>query len=206
MRDSAETLLTRLSEAHRSPAEDADAGIIEARAPDFETLRTGYEDLFASCTIPAMHKGVVAWHRQVLLEFVERLDLPAPSFHPGLKERCFGIAQGRPKAELSLTHPDMMRGILRRDPATHFEQGESGREFHERVTGAIHDIAGRHRGARVLVITHGWVMDVITRHIRHLPYDAVLARRRRNGETLWIKVRPGVAIGASHENRSRAPA
>ena len=67
LRDSAETLLTRLSEAHRSPAEDADAGIIEARAPDFETLRTGYEDLFASCTIPAMHKGVVAWHRQVLL-------------------------------------------------------------------------------------------------------------------------------------------
>ena len=46
-------------------------------------------------------------------------------------------------------------------------------------------------GKRVLVITHGWVMDVITRHIHHQPRSAILNMKRKNGESLWLTVTSG---------------
>lgn len=116
------------------------------------------------------------------------LRLPPPVCHEGLKERNFGVIQGVPKAELSELNPVLLQQILSRNPATDFEQGESMDEFADRVLGAIVDIGGRHRGERVLVICHGWVMDVITRHCARLPRSAILKMKRRNGESLWLEV------------------
>lgn len=128
-----------------------------------------------------------------------QLRLGHPTLHDGLKERNFGVFQGRPKAELAITHPEVMKAIADRDPAGHFEQGESANEFADRVLGAIKDI-GRHApGRRVLVVTHGWVMDVITRHLRHLPRTAVLGHKRKNIETVWLKVSAGSAITAAED-------
>ena len=115
------------------------------------------------------------------------LGLAPPSCHDGLKERNFGVIQGRPKAELSATHPELLREILNRNPACHFEQGESLDDFAARVLGAIADIARHHPGERVLAITHGWVMDVVTRHVRDLPRSAVLDMKRKNGEWFWVE-------------------
>lgn len=118
----------------------------------------------------------------------QRLGLPPPSTHEGLKERNFGLVQGRPKAELAATQPSLYREILRRNPACEFEQGESMDCFADRVIDSLKDIASRHPGTRVLVITHGWVMDVITRHIGHLPRSAVLNMKRKNIECLWLEI------------------
>jgi len=118
----------------------------------------------------------------------ERLGLAVPVRHDGLKERNFGAVQGRPKAELTESHPELMKEILRRNPAAHFEGGESADHFADRVLGGLADIGAHNRGHRVLVITHGWVMDVITRHIRHLPRTEVLNMKRKNIERLWIEV------------------
>lgn len=117
-----------------------------------------------------------------------RLRLGHPAIHDGLKERNFGIFQGRPKAELALTHPEVLRDIVNRDPSRHFEGGETIDEFADRVLGALLDIGHHHGGKRVLVITHGWVMDVVTRHVRHLPRTAVLHLKRKNIEHIWVKV------------------
>lgn len=116
------------------------------------------------------------------------LDLPLPRFHPGLRERCFGAIQGIPKSELAELNPVMLQQILRRNPAAHFEEGESMDEFADRILGSLFDIGSEHPGGKVLVITHGWVMDVITRHIRGLPRSAILNMKRKNGESLWLKV------------------
>jgi 2,3-bisphosphoglycerate-dependent phosphoglycerate mutase len=118
----------------------------------------------------------------------ERLGLPPPATHDGLKERNFGLVQGRPKAELAATQPNLYREILRRNPACEFEQGESMDDFADRVLDSLRDIARQHPGARGLVITHGWVMDVITRHIGHLPRSAVLNMKRKNIECLWLEI------------------
>jgi 2,3-bisphosphoglycerate-dependent phosphoglycerate mutase len=47
--------------------------------------------------------------------------------------------------------------------------GETMREFHARVMDAVHRIAADHRGATVVVVTHGGVLDMIYRTARSLP-------------------------------------
>lgn len=118
------------------------------------------------------------------------LRLPPPVCHDGLRERNFGAIQGIPKAELAELNPVLLQQILKRNPATFFEQGETMDEFADRVLAAVESIAVTHSGERVLVITHGWVMDVITRHIANLPRSAMLNMKRKNGECLWLAVTP----------------
>lgn len=116
------------------------------------------------------------------------LQLAPPVSHEGLKERHFGAIQGIPKTELAELNPVLLQQILKRNPACCFEQGESMDDFASRVLEALMSIAVRHPGQRVLVITHGWVMDVITRHIHDLPRSAILTVKRKNGEFLWLEV------------------
>lgn len=116
------------------------------------------------------------------------LRLPPPICHDGLKERNFGAIQGIPKSELAELNPVLLQQILKRNPAAFFEEGETIDEFANRVLGALTDIGEKHVGERVLVISHGWVMDVITRHINGLPRSAILNLKRKNGESIWLKV------------------
>jgi len=117
----------------------------------------------------------------------QRLHLPPPQCHDGLKERHFGVIQGIPKAELAELNPLLLEQIVKRNPAAVFEQGESMDDCADRLPAAIRDIAGRHAGARILVITHGWAMDVLTRHARDLPRTAILHVKPKNGECLWLE-------------------
>lgn len=122
------------------------------------------------------------------------LGLPAPLRSDGLKERSFGLIQGMTKRDLSILHPGLHADIVRRDPACHFDEGESPDHFADRIIAALHEIAGRHPGERLLVVTHGWVMDVITRHVRQLPRTLVLDMKRKNGESLWLAVTSGSTL------------
>lgn len=114
------------------------------------------------------------------------LQLPLPVCHDGLRERNFGAIQGVPKVELADLNPVLLQQILKRNPAADFEGGETMDEFADRVLAAILDIGARHGGECVLVITHGWVLDVITRQIRGLPRHALLGTKPKNGECLWL--------------------
>jgi len=117
----------------------------------------------------------------------ERLGLPPPVCHGGLKERNFGVIQGIPKAELAELDPVLLEKILKRNPACSFEQGESMDDFATRVLHAVTVIGAGNAGGCVLVITHGWVLDVITRHVRGLPRSAILHVKPKNGECLWTE-------------------
>ncbi|WP_295388882.1 histidine phosphatase family protein [uncultured Thiodictyon sp.] len=123
--------------------------------------------------------------------------LPPPTVSEGLKERHFGRFQGMPKSELLISHPGLHQEIVRRNPACPFEEGESVGHFADRVLAALEEIAHTHAGTRVLIITHGWVMDVITRHLRHLPRTAVLDLKRKNGESIWIASTPDTPLAES---------
>lgn len=122
------------------------------------------------------------------------LRLPEPIAHDGLKERHFGAIQGVPKSELADLNPLLLQQILRRNPAAEFEGGESMDEFAERVLGAFADVGALHRGDRVLVVTHGWVMDVVTRHIEGLARSAILNHKRKNGESVWLRASAQVLV------------
>lgn len=116
------------------------------------------------------------------------LRLAPPAIHPGLKERHFGAIQGIPKPELAELNPVLLQQILKRNPACTFPQGESMNVFADRVLHAVTSIGVQHPGKSVLVITHGWVIDVIVRHVANLPRSTILERKRRNGEFLWLEV------------------
>jgi probable phosphoglycerate mutase len=116
------------------------------------------------------------------------LGLAPPNQHEGLKERHFGAIQGIPKDELAELNPAQLSQILRRNPAAQFVGGESMDEFADRVLGAVSDIARRQLGQRLLVVTHGWVLDILNRHVAGLPRHAVLSEKPRNGESVWVRV------------------
>ena len=123
------------------------------------------------------------------------LGLPPPNLVDGIRERNFGVIQGVPKAELAELNPILLQQILKRNPASDFEDGETMDEFADRVLAAVESIGIANPGQRVLVVTHGWVMDVITRHINHLPRSAMLNIKRKNGESLWLEAGSG-RVGA----------
>lgn len=116
------------------------------------------------------------------------LQIPQPSVNDGLKERNFGAIQGIPKDELAELNPAQLEQILRRNPAAQFVGGESMDEFADRVLGAISSIGKCNLGKRVLLVTHGWVLDVVTRHVSGFPRDAVLPVKPKNGDSVWVKV------------------
>jgi probable phosphoglycerate mutase len=61
-------------------------------------------------------------------------------------------------------------------------------EFVDRVLAAMDDIGACHAGQRVLVVTHGWVMDVVTRHINGHSRSTVLHLKPQNGDCLWVEL------------------
>ncbi|MEO8101363.1 MAG: histidine phosphatase family protein [Betaproteobacteria bacterium] len=90
-------------------------------------------------------------------------------FEPALRERCYGVGEGRTYAELDAMHPEMYSSIRATDPDFTFEGGESRRQFHGRVTDVLRLIAERHAGSRVLVVTHGGVLAVVYRWLNKMP-------------------------------------
>jgi len=122
------------------------------------------------------------------------IRLPQPRLHEGLMERNFGIFQGVPKSELAELNPVELQLILKRNPAGHFEGGETMNEFADRILAALNDIGSHYHGKKVLIISHGWVMDVVTRHVHGLPRSAILNMKRKNGESLWVAVDHGEIV------------
>lgn len=139
---------------------------------------SGFSSIYSSPLIRAMETAEM---------IAASLGLPQPVCHEGLKERYFGAIQGIPKGELAELNPVLFQHISARNPASDFAQGESMDDFASRVLDALMDIARQNAGDLVLVITHGWVMDVVTRHISGLSRSAILHLKRKNGERLWVE-------------------
>lgn len=141
--------------------------------------RTGFNAIWSSPLLRARETAEI---------IAPLIRLPIPKLHAGLMERHFGVFQGIPKAELAELNPVELQLILKRNPDGHFEGGETMDEFADRILATLVDIGAFYQGSKVLVITHGWGMDVITRHISHLPRSAILNMKRKNGESLWVAV------------------
>ncbi|RZL94770.1 MAG: histidine phosphatase family protein [Variovorax sp.] len=82
---------------------------------------------------------------------------------PGLRERAFGLFEGRTYADIDASLPDQARLWRTRNPEFAPEGGESLLTFRERVTGVAARLASRHPGELVLLVAHGGVMDVLYR-------------------------------------------
>ncbi|ARP91542.1 histidine phosphatase family protein [Bordetella genomosp. 9] len=98
----------------------------------------------------------------------ERLGLRVRP-EPGLRERCYGVLEGVTMDRLDIEQPEAAAAWKSREPDRLLDGGETLRQFHNRVVATIDDIAQRHDGGRVLVFTHGGVLDIVWRHAQGIP-------------------------------------
>ena len=83
---------------------------------------------------------------------------------PGLRERCFGVFEGRTFAEVAQSHPEDSHRWRKRDPHLVFPGGgESLLQLRERIAATVQRLAQQHVGEQIALIAHGGVMDILYR-------------------------------------------
>jgi 2,3-bisphosphoglycerate-dependent phosphoglycerate mutase len=91
---------------------------------------------------------------------------------PDLRERTFGVFEGLTYDEMSRRYPEEHARFSAREPDYAVPGGESPRGFYERSLACVERIAAAHQGERVVVVTHGMVLDTLYRVARDMPLTA----------------------------------
>lgn len=81
----------------------------------------------------------------------------------GLRERGFGVFEGKTFAEIGEKWPDQALLWRRRDPEFAPEGGENLLQFRNRILHTVEQLASRHLGQQIVLVAHGGVMDVLYR-------------------------------------------
>ena len=106
---------------------------------------------------------------------------------PALRERHYGSFQGLTYEEARRNLPDAYAAFETRNPSFVFPGGgESLLTFRARVETAILSLASQHRGKRLLVVTHGGVLDIIHRLVTGKPLEAQRDFKIPNAALNWV--------------------
>ncbi|MBN1950589.1 MAG: histidine phosphatase family protein [Bacteroidales bacterium] len=89
-----------------------------------------------------------------------------------LRERNFGIMEGLTREEIQLKYPDTYQGYMNRMDSYQIPEGESLIDFFARVTKGVTKISEECRGKKILIVTHGGVLDCMMRMIFDIPLTA----------------------------------
>nr|WP_313657806.1 histidine phosphatase family protein [Achromobacter ruhlandii] len=101
----------------------------------------------------------------------EQLDLRV-RIEPGIRERGFGVLEGLDLDRIDVLAPEAAAAWRSRDPLRALDGGETLGQFQSRVIATVDDVASRHIGERILMFTHGGVLDIIWRHASGVPLNA----------------------------------
>jgi probable phosphoglycerate mutase len=82
---------------------------------------------------------------------------------PGLRERGFGIFEGRTWKEIEEQWPDLSARWRKRDPEFGPEGGETLVSFYDRCIGSATRLAAAHPGQTIALVAHGGVLDCLYR-------------------------------------------
>lgn len=84
--------------------------------------------------------------------------------HRGLRERSFGMFEGKTFDEIHANWPEHAQNWRKRIPEWQPpEGGESLLELRARVTRTLQELAERHPGEQIVVVAHGGVLDALYR-------------------------------------------
>jgi probable phosphoglycerate mutase len=83
--------------------------------------------------------------------------------HPGLRERCFGIFEGKTYVEIEALWPEESLRWRQRDPHWAPQGGESLVQVRERIALTLDELAARHLGQQIVLVAHGGVLDQLYR-------------------------------------------
>ena len=105
--------------------------------------------------------------RQTAMPAAQRLGLVAIN-DPALREQNFGVVDGMRAPDIQTQYPQAWLGWSAFDADFAFAGGESTRSFHSRVMTALRQLADTRRGQRLLIVTHGGVLDMVYRSAQGL--------------------------------------
>jgi probable phosphoglycerate mutase len=83
--------------------------------------------------------------------------------HEGLRERAFGVFQGKTFSEIEMNWPDQALRWRKRVPDWAPEGGESLLDVRQRILRTLGEVASKHMGEQIVLVAHGGVMDVLYR-------------------------------------------
>ena len=89
-----------------------------------------------------------------------------------LRERNYGVFEGRSFDEIEVEFPVEFERFRTRDSRYAPPDGESAAQFRDRIMTALDCIAALATGKRVAVITHGGVLGVLYRRVMNIPLEA----------------------------------
>lgn len=98
-----------------------------------------------------------------------------PHLDAGFREQSFGVLEGLDVPTIKREHPALWADWLEHHADFQLPGGESLRAFHRRVMEAVEATVARHAGARIAVVTHGGVLDMLWRSANALPLDGLRA-------------------------------
>jgi probable phosphoglycerate mutase len=100
----------------------------------------------------------------------------AAALRPAFREQSFGVLEGLDVPTIKARHPELWAHWLEhRADFCLPGGGESIRQFHARVIGAVREAAEAWAGRVVTVVTHGGVLDMLWRTANGLPLDGLRA-------------------------------
>ncbi|MCK6425083.1 MAG: histidine phosphatase family protein [Burkholderiaceae bacterium] len=90
----------------------------------------------------------------------------------GLRERRFGVFEGKTFAEIDAEHPELALRWKRREPDFGAPGGETLAEFYTRCVGTAARLAEVHVGQTIALVTHGGVLDCLYRAATRIELNA----------------------------------
>jgi 2,3-bisphosphoglycerate-dependent phosphoglycerate mutase len=143
-------------------SELTDKGVTQARALGQRLARESFTALYSSDLGRALHTArmiaAVTGHEIVTDE--------------RLRERHLGVFQGLSGDEIKDKHPEEYRLHRTLGPEYVIPGGESVRQQVARNVDCLDEIALKHPGEKVVVVTHGGVVSGLFRHALNIPLDA----------------------------------
>jgi probable phosphoglycerate mutase len=88
-----------------------------------------------------------------------------------LREQNEGVFEGLTDEEAGAKYPEAYQEYLKRSPDYAIPGGESLLQLQERAVGVFRELAGRHEGERLLVISHAGLLSAFIRYILGIPLD-----------------------------------
>jgi broad specificity phosphatase PhoE len=117
--------------------------------------------------IAAVYASPLRRARETAEIVAERLELPVSTVEP-LREIDVGEWSGLTRSEIEERFPEAFARWL--DYAHGWQHGETYDQLGERVLPALLDLANRHDGERILVVTHGGPIRAVAAYVAGIGY------------------------------------
>lgn len=108
--------------------------------------------------------------QQTAKPIADALNLDVEVF-PGIEEIHGGLMEGRTHLENAENFRSTMETIMLKPYYTQMPEGESGKQVYQRMVQAFLEIGRASIGSRVLVVSHGFALQMLQSYLQNIPAD-----------------------------------